>query len=54
MRKLKIIYFQSQFINCLVNDQLDIKMVENNMYKPILQKFDPNTVIQMVMEMFKD
>ena len=51
---LKLIYFQSNLLECFVNDQLDLKMIQGGVYKQNIQVFDPEKVIRLVQEMFKD
>jgi len=51
---LKIIFFQSNLLECFVNDQLDLKMIQGGVYKQNISVFDPETVIRLVQEMFKD
>jgi K+-sensing histidine kinase KdpD len=51
---LKIIFFQSNLLECFVNDQLDLKMIQGGVYKQNISVFDPEKVILLVQEMFKD
>jgi len=51
---LKLIYFQSNLLECFVNDQLDLKMIQAGCYKQQISVFDPVQVIQLVQEMFQD
>ena len=38
---LKLIYFQSNLLECFVNDQLDMKMIQGGCYMQQVSVFDP-------------
>ena len=47
-------YFQSNLLECFVNDLLDTKMIQNGHFSQNSQAFDPKKVFKLVMEIFKD
>ena len=53
-RSIKLLYFQSNLLECFVNDLLDTKMIQNGHFSQNSQAFDPKKVFKLVMEIFKD
>ena len=53
-QQLKLLYLQSNLLECFVNDQLDLKMIQGGVYKQNNSIFDPENVIKLVQEMFQD
>ena len=47
-----MIYYQSQLMLCFVNDLLDLKQMKHGVYKQMISVFDPNEVLQQMMDMF--
>ena len=52
--QIKLLYFQSNLLECFVNDLLDSKMIEKGHFSQISQAFNPVRVLKLVMEIFKD
>ena len=46
--QLKLLYFQSNLLECFVNDQLDMKMIQGGVYQQNKEVFDPTSVIKLV------
>ena len=49
---VKMIFYQSQLMLCFVNDLLDLKQMKHGVYKQIIIIFDPNEVLQLMIDMF--
>ena len=49
---VKMIYYQSQMMLCFVNDLLDLKQMKHGVYKQIITIFDPNELLQLMIDMF--
>ena len=49
---VKMIFYQSQLMLCFVNDLLDLKQMKHGVYKQIITIFDPNEVLQLMIDMF--
>ena len=49
---IKMVYYQSQLMLCFVNDLLDLKQMKHGVFKKIISVFDPNEILQKMVEMF--
>ena len=50
---LVLINMQLNMLLCLVNDILDIKMINQGVYAPKIEKFNPNDIFRFIVQMFK-
>ena len=49
---IKMVYYQSQLMLCFVNDLLDLKQMKHGVFKQIISVFDPNEILQQMIDMF--
>ena len=49
---LILITNQLNFLLCLVNDVLDMKMIENGQYEPKFEIFNPQNVLDFIIDVF--
>lgn len=53
LRILKLVATQLNFLKSIVSDVLDLNMIKNDTYESILEKFNPQAILEFVVAIFE-